>query len=348
MGVRYQTPAQGFVYTVVDDLALTYLALITSALVDEVWGTPLDVEATITSDLLGTGVNFADGALFAVTGYAELVFPKLATKSYTVNLHIVAPGYRTTDIGILVPAGSTLPFAYPTIAMRPLPVRLQGRLVKQSDRSAIDGAKISSTDPTVLLLRSPLYFDHAKLTTINAFSFLAAGPLRKLAAPVLNGSSTIFLNNVAALGATQTLQIGADPLAELAVISTLGPGAGQVNLQTSLNSSFPQLTPVQQMTPTGPGPSVKLARSGNAGDGLVVLNAGLPTDAIQVLDGAQTEFHLLNAISDSSGYYHVNGLAGVKSLKLQASASGFTTSPPTQWFLDYNNPVNVVDFRLKP
>jgi len=347
MGLRYQTVAQGLVYTVVDDLTVTYLALITCGLVDEVWGTALDVQATITADLAGTSVHYTDGALFAVTGYEETVFPKLATNPYTVNLTTAAPGYRPAVIPVLVPAGTTLPFVFPAIKMRPLPVRLQGRVVKQSDHSALVDAKVTSTDNTVLLLRSPLLFDHAPAVKINVFSFAPAGPARKLASPVLGGSSTVFLNTTAGLGATQTLQIGPDPLAELGVILTLGPGAGQVNLQTKLNSSFPQNTPVQQMTPTGPGAFANLARSSNAGDGLVVLSGPLVATAIQVFDGPQTEFHLLNAFTDASGYYHCNGLAGVKSLKLQAS-SGVLTPASTTWFLVYNDPVSVVDFRLKP
>src|SRR5215472_14069556 len=122
MGVRYQTQAQGLVYTVVDDLQITYLALITSSLVDEVFSTPLQVQAVITPDLSGLGVNFTDGALFAVTGYAELAFPKLATTPYTVNLNIVAPGYRPASVSVPIPALSTLPVVFPPINMRPLPV----------------------------------------------------------------------------------------------------------------------------------------------------------------------------------------------------------------------------------
>lgn len=347
MGVRYQTEAQGIVYTVVDDLQLTYLALITSALVDEVFGTPLQVEAVITPDISGMGVNFTDGALFAVTGYVELVFPKLATTPYTVNLKIGAPGYRPASATVPVPVGSTLPIVFPPIKMRPLPVRLQGRVVKESDRSPIAGATISSSDNSVLLVRSPLQFDHASGITINAFTFPPAGPARNLAQPVTGGSSTIFLNSNAGLGATQTLQIGADPLAELATIQTLGPGAGQVNLQNNLSNTFPGNAPVQQVTPTAVGTSATLSRSSNAGDGLLVLGAPLAATGVQVADGAQSEYHLLNAISDSSGYYHLNGLAGVPSLNLQASAGGFTNANKT-WFLVYNDPVNVLDFRLKP
>jgi hypothetical protein len=344
MGVRYQTQAQGLVYTVVDDLLSTYAAVITSLLVDEVAGTPLQVQAVITPDLPGLGVNLKDTALFAVTGYVELAFPKLATTPYTVNLKIVAPNYRLATVTVPIPAGSTLPIVFPAVNMRPLPVRLQGRVVKESDRSAIAGATISSADASVLLLRSPLYFDHVSGITVNAYTFPAAGAARNVVAPVTVGSSTVFLNNNVGLGG-KTLQIGSVPLAEVITVQTVGPAAGQVNLQNNLNSSFPANTPAQPVNPTA-GVGSTLKRSSNVGDGLLVLAGPLAATGIQVSDGAQSEFHLLNAITDAAGYYHLNGLDGVSSLDLSASAGGFTTGTTT-WFLVYNVPVNVVDFRLK-
>src|SRR5664279_2218053 len=108
MGVRYLTQANGLLYTVVDDLQITYLALITCALVDEVFGTALQVTPVITPDLPGVSVNYADGALFALTGYTEVVFPKLATTAYTVSFTVTAHGYRTVSVNVPVPAGSTL------------------------------------------------------------------------------------------------------------------------------------------------------------------------------------------------------------------------------------------------
>jgi hypothetical protein len=342
MGVRYQTQAQGLVYTVVDDLQITYLALITSSLIDEVFGTPLEVQAVITPDLAGLGVNFTDGALFAVTGYVELAFPQLATTGYSVKLNIVARGYRPATVTVTVPAGSSLPFVVPPIPMRHLPVRLQGRVVKASNRNPIAAAAVSSSDTTVLLLRSPLYFDHLSGLNINGFTItLGAGP--SLVAPIPGGSSTIFLNNNAGL-AGQTLQIGADPLAELVTVQTIGPAPGQANLQNSVNSSFAENAPVQIAT-FAPAGSTTLNRSSNAGDGLLVVSPGFSAPVIQIQDGAQSEYHLLNAISDGSGYYHVNGVAGVPSLALAASGGGLPTAHTT-WFLVYNDPVNVVDFRL--
>jgi hypothetical protein len=343
MGLRYQVEAQDLLYTVVDDVQITYLALLTSGLVDEVFGTPLQVTAVITPALANAGVNYADGALFALTGYAEVVFPKLLTTAYTIKFTVTAPGYRAASITVPVPAGTTLPIPYPSIAMRPSPVRLQGRVVKVGNRNPIAGAQITSSDNTELLLRSPLYYDHPAAVPVNAFTFSPAGGGLKLAAPILGGSNTIFLNTNAGL-TNKTLQIGTDPLAEIAIVQSLGPAAGQANLSCKLNSTFTINDPVQLVNPAAAGPSATLKRSGDSGDGILVLNSALVATGIQIQDGAQSEFHWLNALSDVDGYYHLNALAGVDSLHLSASSGALSAA--TTWFLNYNDPVNLVDFRL--
>jgi len=347
MGLRYQTQANGLLYTVVDDIQKVYRAVITGSLVDEATGIPAQAEAVIEADLPGLSVHFAEGGLFAVTGYVEQVFPNLGTAPYSVQLSVAAPGYRPVTFTVPLPAGSTLPIAWPAIKLRPLPLRLQGRVVKESDRSALAGATVSSGNSAVLMVRSPLYFDHAAGVTINAFTFPAVGPQRGLAVSANGGSGSVLLDSVAGLLTGQLLQIGAGPLAELAVIQGFGPGAAQVNLQSPLNSTFAALSPVQPVTATGPGASTTLARSSNQGDGLVILSAALVATGVQVSDGTATEYHLLNPVTDPLGYYHLNGVSGVVSLSVQAAASGFSTAAKT-WFLSYNVPVNVIDFRLKP
>jgi hypothetical protein len=342
MSVRYQVAAQGLVYTVVDDLQVIETVVITSGLIDEASGAPLLVEAVITADVPGLNVTFTDGALFAVYGYVDRVFPKLATTSYTVNLAITAPGYRPASVTVPIPVAATFPIVLSAIKMRPLPVRVQGRAVKDRDRSALAGAVISGTDATVLLMRTILRFDHAQGKTVN--SLATAPPVRNLTADVQRGSKSIFLNDTTGLAATQLLQIGVDGTAEIGVIAIVGPAPKQITLQDGLRSGFTNGATVQQVTP---GASVTLTRSANAGDGLLLVSGGVAGTAVQIVDGAQTEGCVLNTVSDAAGYYHFNGMTGVVSLNLQCSFTGLTAAT-TSWFLIYNDPVNVVDFRLKP
>lgn len=339
---RYQVQAQGRTYTVIDDLRVSQTAIITGALVDEVSGLPLQAAALITTDLPGLYVNVTPEGLFAVSAYTELVFPKLATTSYIVNLNITAPGYRAANVAVTIPIAATFPIVRPPIKMRPLPVRVQGRVVKESDHAPITPAAIASGNPNVLLLRSTLRFDHASGVTINSLSVVP--PVRSLTADASQGSNSIFLNDVTGLAAAQLLQIGVDGSAEIAVIALMGPGPKQITLQAGLRSTFSSGAFVQQLTA---GAAVNLTRSSNAGDGLLLVSAAVAGSAAQIVDGAQTESCVLNAVSDAAGYYHLNGMTGFVSLKLQCSATGFTTANKT-WSLFYNDPVNVVDFRLKP
>ena len=185
-------------------------------------------------------------------------------------------------------------------------------------------------------------FDHASGTTINSLS--AVAPVRTLTADAPPGSNSIFLNDITGLAATQFLQIGADGAAEIAVIALMGPGPKEITLQAGLRSGFSSGALVQRLTP---GAGVNLTRSSNAGEGVLLASAAAAGSAVQIVDGAQTESCVLNGISDAAGYYHLNGMTGVVSLKLQCGAAGFTTANKT-WSLFYNDPVNVVDFRLKP
>jgi hypothetical protein len=346
MGIHYQTQAQGRIYTVVDDLHTVYVAVLTGVLLDEVTGTPLQTEAVITASIPGLITNLGNGSQFGLAGYPEQLFPKLATTAYPLTLTVEAAGYRTFTLPVTVPAGATFPIALAAIKMRPLPVRIQGRIVRESDRSAITGAKVASGNGKVLLLRSPLVFDHALGVTVNAVTLTTAGPMRKLTVEAKGGSKSIMLDNTAALAAPGQLQIGAGASLEVVTIASLGPDPAQVNLTGALNATFPVATQVQEASAALVSVAASTRRA-NAGDGLVVVNPALTADALEIVDGAKTEYHWLNAISNSSGYYHLNGMTGVVSLDLQASASGLTQANST-WFLVFQDPVNVVDFRLKP
>lgn len=346
MGVHYQTQAQGRIYTVVDDLHTVYVAVLTGVLLDEVTGSPLQTEAVITASIPGLIANLGNGSQFGLAGYPEQLFPKLATTAYPLTLTVEAAGYRTFTLPVTIPAGATFPIALGAIKMRPFPVRIQGRIVKESDRSAVANAKVASGNGKVLLLRSPLVFDHALGVTVNAVTLSTAGPLRKLTVEARGGSKSLMLDNTGGLVAPGQLQIGVGTTVEVVTIASLGPDPAQVNLTGSLNATFPVATQVQEATAAFVSPAT-LTRSADAGDGLVVVNPALTADALQIVDGAKTEYHWLNAISNSAGYYHLNGMTGVVSLDLQASASGLTQANST-WFLVFQDPVNVVDFRLKP
>ena len=61
-----------------------------------------------------------------------------------------------------------------------------------------------------------------------------------------------------------------------------------------------------------------------------------------------TEYHDLGALTDTAGYYQLNGIGRVRTIYLAVSAAGFTSPPPVPWVINYEQPVNLVDFRLRP
>jgi hypothetical protein len=289
----------------------------------------------------------AEGALVAGTAYVERVFPDLATKAYTVNVAVVAPGYQSGILTANIPIAATLPVGVAALVMRRLPTRLQGRVVKASDRSSIAGATVAAKNDRTLLLRTPVRASHGLGVTVNSLSFTNTGPARKVAADALPGEDRVVLDNNGGLGAGDLLQIGSLPSADIYEISSVGPDPGLVVLKSKLAASSAANTAAQKVTASAATGTATLARSSDAGDGVLVVNPALNDKGVEIVDGALTEYHWLNAISDTSGYYRANGVAGVRTLELLCSAAAFTTADQP-WFPEYSDPVNVVDFRLTP
>ena len=157
----------------------------------------------------------------------------------------------------------------------------------------------------------------------------------------------MVLDNNGGLAFGDHLQLGDDPAAEIYEVTSVGPDPGLVVLQSPLAASFAMNAPARKVTVSGASGTTTLNRSADAGDGVLVVNTALTDKGIEIVDGALTEYHWLNAISDAAGYYHARGVAGVKSLELLCNATGFSTFDQP-WFPEYSNLVNVVDFRLTP
>jgi len=346
MGVRRQIVKER-VYTVVDDITSSYRAVFTSALLDELTGAPVRAIVSLRADLPRISMRQADGALIAGAAYPELVLPDLATQAYSVHVLAIAPGYRDASLTVNIPAGSSLPVAIAPLIMRRTPVRLQGRVVKVSDRSPIGSATVFGTDHKHLLLRTPLRFSHAGGITVNAISLSNTGPVRKLKKAATRGAIQIVVDNSGGLGPGYHLQLGSEIAAEIYEVNVIGPDPGEVQLTAVIASSFAQDTPVQQVTAAGPTGMSTLARSADVGDGSLVVFSALNDSGVEVSDGAATELHWLNAISGSDGYYRVNAVAGIRSMEVSCSAASFTTAVQS-WFPEYSDPINVIDFRLKP
>src|SRR5262249_51765606 len=114
-------------------------------------------------------------------------------------------------------------------------------------------------------------------------------------------------------------------LVEYAIVDHLGPGPasqpGDVILRTGLNRSYGSTaTIVQFVNAVTVGAPTQLARDADAGDGLLLLNQ-MPGGSAVVVDAGSSnkEFHEVGAVSNTEGYYSVQGIGRAKELFLQAS-----------------------------
>jgi hypothetical protein len=351
--------ANGHNYTVVDDVDTVYRALITGSVVDEVVSTDPLHTFTVIPDRPGMRVTSLHGGLFCLAGYPELVFPDLATTSYIVNLIIQAPGHRDATIVVSIPQKTAFPVHAPIIMLRPLPVRVQGRVVDDVTRFGLPGATVR-IDPTpgpphMVVLRGLLHFDHPVATVVQQQSFSNAGAAKQVAADVVGGEATIMLDNRTGLAPGSILRLGAPQHLEFGVIDTLAPTPtsaaqpGNVTLTAPLHRSLSTGTTVQRVNAGAVGVVRHLAVESNAGDGVVLLDGTLTAATVAVLDAvpARVEYGALGAVADSQGFYALNGVGRVRGVDIEASAAAHVTKS-VPLVINYDRSVDNVDLRLSP
>lgn len=345
----------GTLYTVVTDVTTTYLAVITGAVTDEIFGTfnaPGFLVDLARADLQSKATV---QGLYALTGYPTLSFPQLSSTDYWVNYTLEAPGYRDYAMKVKVPQNTLFPVLAPGVAMRRLPVRLQGRVVSDATGLPVAGALVVAVDnpapppppvPHTMLLRTPLYLAHAKNAPVQQVN-MTPGAALQLAQPARGGSATVTLQSTAGvtMGSLLRLQTTSLTQVEYAEVQGLGPGTGQVNLTNPLNRSYGALgaTTVNLATATLTGPVAHLLTDADAGDGILVADALLQVSTLAIdAGGAAVEYHEVGAIADSSGYYGFDGVGRVRELFLEANSK----TPATPWMIEFDQATNIVDFRI--
>jgi hypothetical protein len=354
----YQVEVRNRTYTVVDDLTIVYRVLIIGVARDEITGEPPRIKFTVRVEQEGLQAKTLDGGLFCIAGYLERVFPDLSATG-PVDLVITAPGYREASLPVNIPPNATFPVDAGDVVLRRLPIRIQGRVVEDTtDRNPISGTKILIVDDPpvtehVVALRTPLHFDHANGVTVRQRQLDSDGVDRELVAQAPAGSRTLSLNNRIDLASDNVLRIGSGSQVEFIMIDSLIPAdpaqPGEVTLGNVLNHTFLAATPVQKVTPGATGMTRSLVREADAGDGVLILDGVLNVDTIEVVDPTpeQVEYHALGALTDAEGFYRFDGIGRVRTVHLEASATGFIALP-ISWTINYEQPVNIVNFRLSP
>ena len=360
MTTAYQIAANGKIYTVVDDFASVYRALITGAVSDEVLGELAAPDFEVRIDRADLISKTTAHGLYAVTGYSEKSFPNLSATAYTVDLVLAASGFRDQPLTVTIPKNASFPVNAPAAALRRLPVRIQGRVVTDTaQRWPIAGAPVISVDDPsappppqhTVALRSPLYMAHPAGATVREIAMAGFGSAT-LAEDAAAGSRMLNLSDRAGLVVNSILRFsnGTETLVEYGIVDSLGPGAGagQVFLRQSLNRSYfsGAATTVQFLNPGAAGTTGTLQTDADAGDGVLIASQLLIGNTVEVDPGtAATEYHEIGALTGTDGYYSLDGVCRVGEIFLEASHATFT-SLTEDWSVQYDKAVNVVDFRL--
>lgn len=364
MATPHQVAVGNLLYTVVDDCTTTYWALLTGSVTDEILGDLYAPGFTVNTGRADLATKTTANGLFAVTGYPDQSFPNHSSiNSPNVNLELKAPGFRDLTISQPILAGVPFPIVVPPQKLRRLPVRIQGRVVNDLTRAPYAGSLVLSVDdpnnpPSIhtTALRTPLYFDHptapvAQLVTITAPS----GP--SLTAAVTAGDQILNLSSRSGLGTGSVIQLSnaSKLIVEYGVVDQVIPApsatAGQVLLRNALNRSYAAgvATTVSFVTAGAASGTINLSADVNAGDGVLLapqLMNGTALITTLVVDPGTpiVEYHEIGALTDSDGYYGLDGMGRVPEIFLFSSQGALQQT--VGWFIEYENAVNVVDLRL--
>ena len=232
--------------------------------------------------------------------------------------------------------------------------------MSESTGSGISGALVLSVDnphppphSLVMIARSPLYFTHPAGAALQAVTFASAASAQ-LTQDADAGTQVLNLSTRTGLAAGSLMRLanGSQMLVEYGVVASLGPGAagnpGQVFLGHALYRTYfaGAATTVEFGSAIPSGAATTLAAQAEAGDGVLLGGQLLQSTTVAVEAGSvKAEYHEIGALTDSNGYYGMDGLGNVEALYLQAS-EGASTSPPQQWYVEYDQAVNQVDFQL--
>lgn len=352
MATPHQVQVGNLLYTVVDDCTTSYRAIVTGAVTDEIFGELYAPEFTVDTGRADLPSKTTPNGLFAVTGYPN-------SNADTVFLKLKAPGFRELLIKQSIPASSAFPVIVPPAKLRRLPVRIQGRVVNDLTRAPIPGALVLSVDnpttPPVVhttAMRTPLYFDHASGAAAQLVTITPAGVASlKVSSAASDRVLTLFPRT--GLGPNSIVQLSAasQMIVEYGVVDHLGPGApalqGEVFLRNALNRSYrvSPATTVQFVNAAPAGGPATLATDANAGDGVLPATQLLNGTTLVIDSGTLTaEYHEVGALSDSDGFYGLDGMGRVQEIFLRGSQGALKQT--IGWFIEYDHAINVVDLRL--
>lgn len=367
MSTTYQMQSGDSTYIVVDDTTTTYVAVVTGAVTDQVLGGGIGAGLAVETSRRDLGSRITPQGLFAVTGYPAVAFPKLASTGYSLTLALSAPGFVGQTLAVTIPQNAVFPVSAPSVALRRVPVKIQGRVVDSHTGDPLSGALVSSVvnplpppanAPTVLL-RIPLYYAQPTGTNVQPVTLANVGSGNQLTQSIPAGSSVLPLSSLGGLTPGTLVQLAnqsasaSGTLLEYGVVTQLIPASAgqpaQAVLANPLNRSYSTgtLTTVNFFNASPTGSAMALTADAEAGDGLLQVASWVngTTVMIGAANTSTVEYHELGALTDADGFYAVGGVGGVPGFFPQASHQG-SMSTAAQWFIEFDQPNNVVNFQI--
>jgi hypothetical protein len=346
-------------YEAVEDVEAHFDAVASGAVTDDVTGRPPTTAVIVTPARDGIVGKYLEHGVWCVACDVERCLPGYPGAAETFDVELAAPGYRPASLTVTVAAGSAIPITAADVALRPFPVRLEGRLTRSTlDATPMADGIVRIADragQALVSLRTTLHGAHHQGTHVRAIVVTAAGAERTLAAPAESGSQTIALDDVTGL-AGEVVGFDWQRELELALVETVDVAASTAALSGPLTRTYAGGTVLKQFNisaPPGPPPTRALDRDADAGDGLLVLDGTLDPDtaAVQIGDTAtpEVEYAAIGALADADGFYAFNGIGGVETIDARARATAASPEGPRfSRTLEYGQRINVVNLKLAP
>lgn len=347
-------------YRVVSDGFRQYSAIVRGAVTDDATGRAPGAPISVVSDVPALRPWAGTTGRYGFAGDPALVFEDLSVP-HTVTCTVSAPGYRPSVVAISIPANPVFPVIAPLVALRRLPVSLQGRVTNVNTKAPVAGAYIELSGgipvPHPLLLRTPVALRHVAGTVQGmTMTPVALAPARTVVKEAGRGATTVKVNDRGAFAAGQIAQLGVDRVARYAQIAAVNPdpddpgASGWLDVAAPLADGVVAGTPVLAFTAAPSGPVGVLARVAEAGEAVIALSGAMPTGrVVRISDAPQPDEYLgVGALTDASGYWQAHGVSYPVMLQMKASASGYPSPANMQWQVDFGSRVNVIDFQLKP
>jgi hypothetical protein len=323
-------------------------ALLVADVLDAATGDPRPVSGA-TVDVPHAFAEIATGSYLVLSGRPELVLPKLATTAYVFDVTLTFPDIAPLALTLTIPAGVTLPFRPTNILVEMPPVSLQGTISEAAyPNGPIAAATVAITatnpPPALLAVRTALSLAHPATTQVAPCTSTGAAGPTTLAAPAAQAATVVSLVSTAGCGPGAALALGNPSDLEHGLITGVDSATGAVSLAAPLVRSRPMGAPAQACTISAGTRTVALARDADAGDCVLEISAALTADLVQIGSPA-AEVRAVDALTDADGHWQMDGVRAIGELTVTAGASGYTSSTPLPYDVDYRQP-NVIDLSL--